>query len=75
MRLPAILAIPALIALAVPAFAEAPWFPWWHNDPWHHDEPWHHDNVPEIGADGSLAGIVAVAGLAAMIWQRRRKRS
>ncbi len=29
--------------------------------------------VPEVSSNGSLAAIVAVAALAAMIWERRRR--
>jgi hypothetical protein len=29
--------------------------------------------VPEVSSNGSLAAIVAVAAIAAMIWERRRR--
>jgi hypothetical protein len=64
MRLSTILpSIAAFIALTAPAFA--------HDG--HECGDWCH--VPEIGADGSLAAIAAVAATAAIIWQRRRNRS
>jgi MYXO-CTERM domain-containing protein len=32
-------------------------------------------SVPEIGAEGSLAALTAVAGFAAILWHRRRRSS
>ncbi len=43
------------------------------------DSAWaehHHGfHVPEIGGTGSLAALTAVAAYAAVIWERRRRRS
>ena len=37
------------------------------------DGEWH--SVPEIGANGSLAAIMAVAAIALIVWERRRTSS
>jgi hypothetical protein len=59
MHLKALIYSLATLALSVPAWAD--------------DDDHHFHSVPEVSSNGALAAIVAIAALAAILYERRRR--